>query len=125
METSASTSAATQTNKKKTKIATGSIKFWKLWNLEWLRWTTSEIIFVKSLLSHTQRTVTKTVTVTLSAKQQYLGSSAGLKIDRGTAAICRGALAICRNALEIRGSTAAIFAVPLFCFVENIIPVIT
>ncbi|GFR99805.1 hypothetical protein ElyMa_006382600 [Elysia marginata] len=71
-----SINVSSQTNKKKTKIATGSIILWKLWNLEWLRWTTFENIFVKSLLFRTQRTVTKTVTVTVSAKQQYLGISA-------------------------------------------------
>ncbi|GFS14926.1 hypothetical protein ElyMa_003173900 [Elysia marginata] len=51
---------------KKTKIATGSVKLWKLWNLEWLRRTTFENIFVKSLLFHMQRTAT----VTVSAEQQ-------------------------------------------------------
>ncbi|GFS07029.1 hypothetical protein ElyMa_006560100 [Elysia marginata] len=57
---------------KKTKIATGSVKLWKLWNLKWLRRTTFENIFIKSLLFHMQRTAA----VTLSAKQQYLGISA-------------------------------------------------
>ncbi|GFS06778.1 hypothetical protein ElyMa_002972900 [Elysia marginata] len=49
---------------------------WQYKILEWLRWTTSENIFIKSLLFHMQRTVTRTVTVTVSAKQQYLGISA-------------------------------------------------
>ncbi|GFR80032.1 hypothetical protein ElyMa_005889200 [Elysia marginata] len=66
---------SSHTDKKKTQIATSRIKLWKLWNLEWLRWTTFANIFVKSPLFHTQRTVTRTVTVTVSAKQQYLGIS--------------------------------------------------
>ncbi|GFR77070.1 hypothetical protein ElyMa_002229100 [Elysia marginata] len=58
--------------KKKTKIATASIKWWKSRNLNlWLSWTT----FVKSLLFHMQRTVKRTAAVTVSAKQQYLGIS--------------------------------------------------
>ncbi|GFS20495.1 hypothetical protein ElyMa_006900800 [Elysia marginata] len=57
---------------KKTKIAIGSAKLWKLWNLERLGRTTFENIFVKSLLFHMQRTAD----VTVLAKQQYLGISA-------------------------------------------------
>ncbi|GFR95210.1 hypothetical protein ElyMa_002687500 [Elysia marginata] len=42
-------------DKKKRKTGTGSVKLWKLWNLEWLGWTTSENIFVKTMF-YMQRT---------------------------------------------------------------------
>ncbi|GFR65685.1 hypothetical protein ElyMa_000208800 [Elysia marginata] len=51
----------------KTKIATSSVKLWKLWNLEWLRRITFENIFVKCLLFLCRE---QPLSLTVSAEQQ-------------------------------------------------------